>query len=154
MKIGKGPKRFGGPSKEFLARKGSQDQAKADAKASKLPDGGDINIFLDDERPCKGPWTLVRSPAKFLELITDERIAARVRRISLDWYLGAGIQNGEAVAADLAARLLDPAFMPNLEVIHFHSSDHDKALGMLRKVQESLGDRETYLDIGMPWDSK
>lgn len=41
MKIGKGPTRFGGPSQAFLDRKGSQEKAAADAKASRIPREGE-----------------------------------------------------------------------------------------------------------------
>lgn len=153
MKIGKGPKRFGGPSPEFLVRKAKQDKARRETEQSRVPAQGDINLFLDDEREAPKGWVLLRTPYAFLEKSEDKAIGARVRRIALDWYLGPGQPNGDAVAKDLAAKLMDPEFMPNLEMIHFHSSVHENALNMLRVVQAELGDRDIILDLGSPWDN-
>lgn len=156
MKIGKQPKRFGGPSQKFLDRKAAEKAAVEDVNRSRAPKTGAIGLFLDDERNPPENWTLLRSPYAFLEAIQDPEINPRVERISLDWYLGAGIHNGEVVAKDLAIRLLDPNFLPNLEIIHFHSSDHTRARAMFKSISDELGARgdKVMLDIGMPWDIK
>lgn len=154
MRTGKGTRRFGGPSQAFLNRKGSRENAAVEAWASSLPRTGDVNLFLDDERLPRDGWTLVRTPEAFKALMDDETVTSRVRRLALDWYLGSGHANGDEVASDLAARLAFPSFMPNLEIVHFHSSVHEKALGMLRIVERAIADRPAYvvLDIGKPWD--
>lgn len=156
MRTGKGPGRFGGPSKAFQDKKKSQESAAAEARASILPRTGDVNLFLDDERLPKEGWTLVRTPEALIALVDNPVIAPRIRRLALDWHLGTGHPNGDAVAKDLASRFLDPAFLPNLEIVHFHSSVREKALGMLRIVQQSVGNRidDIVLDIGKPWEAR
>lgn len=156
MRTGKGSMRFGDPSQAFLDRKASRDRTAAEAKASSLPRTGDVHLFLDDERLPREGWTLVRTPQAFLVLIDNPDIAPRVRRISLDWHLGAGQPDGDTVAKELATRLADPGFLPNLEAIHFHSSVRDKALGMMRTIWTALGERgeDVLLGLGKPWEER
>lgn len=156
MKTGRGPRRFGGPSQAFLDKQGSQGRAAAEASASVLPRVGNVNLFLDDERLPREGWTLVRTPETFTALIDNPAIANRIRRLSLDWDLGTGRPNGDAVASAIAARLADPGFLPNLEIIHFHSSVREKALGMMRTVWTALGARneDVMLDLGKPWSDR
>ena len=138
MKIGKTPKRMGGPSAAFLARQ-AERQAVMEGRP---PSEGGVRIYLDDERALPEGWTLARSPKAFFEMVGGDRdVSDRVTHLSLDWYLGTGVTNGEAVATTLADRFrTDPGFLPRLRAIGFHSSDRDKAVAMVRILRDAIGD--------------
>lgn len=163
MKIGKQPGRFGGPSQEFRRKRDEAERVAREAAARVVPADGPIRVYLDDDRPCPKGWTLVRSKDELFALLDgDTSAAARIERLSLDWHLGADQgrtgfvvrPNGEAVATALADRFrADDQFLPTLEIVHFHSSDPDKAIVMLRTIMAALSDTrldDVYLDIGAP----
>lgn len=137
MKLGKQPKRFGGPSAKFLARKAGLS---ADGKTinAQAPKEGSVHLFLDDDRPCPAGWTVARSAKAFFELI-DAIGPNRIETISLDWYLGACTPNGEAVAEQLLDLMRKkPDLFSKLELIRFHSSDRKMAIAMMRTLEEPL----------------
>jgi len=140
MKIGKQPKRFGGPSKAFIAKRDGDRVATKAAADVAVPDDGGVRIYLDDERPVPDGWTLAKSPAALMELLGGSRdVTDRVTHLSLDWYLGTGITNGEEIARRLAARFRDdPDYMPRLEAIGLHSSDRDKAIAMMQTLRDAI----------------
>ena len=122
---------------------------------TQLPAEGGVNIYLDDERPCPAGWTVVRSPGALYELIEGPRsVADRIVNLSLDWYLGAGMENGAKVAEWLAERFrADPAFLPKVEAIGLHSSDRKEAIGMFRILQDAIPEDRWYdmfVDTGTP----
>lgn len=155
MKIGKGPKRFGGPSRQFLARKAAMSAEGRPVAGQKPSKDGPINVFLDDERPCPTGWTLVRDPHAFEELL-DAMADGRIVRISLDWHLGTGIVNGEEIVRRLVSRMRrTPALFSNLELVRLHSSDRTKAIDMMHTVEQPLREGWTDLpffstDLGLP----
>lgn len=142
MKIGKQPKRLGGPSAKFLARKAAQ----MEADAQTVPGSGKVPLYLDDERACPKGWVLVRSPRALFDLIEGaDAIADRITHLSLDWHLGTGIMNGEGVADWLAERFhTNPDFLPRLEAVGLHSSDREKAMKMLHKLREAIPEERWY----------
>lgn len=145
MRIGKGPKRMGGPSKEFLARKAGMSAEGRPVAGRDPPKEGPVHVFLDDERPCPTGWTLVRDPKAFDDLLASLE-DGRIVSISLDWHLGTGIVNGEEVARRLVSTMRSrPALFSNLEVIRLHSSDRGKAIDMMRTIELPL--REGWTDI-------
>lgn len=146
MKIGKTPKRMGGPSPAFLARK-AEEQAIMEGRP---PSEGGVRIYLDDERPLPQGWTLARSPKAFFDMVGGDRdVSDRVTHLSLDWYLGTGVANGESVATTLADRFRsDAGFLPRLQAIGFHSSDRDKAIAMVHILRNAIGE-ERLDDIDM-----
>lgn len=152
MKIGKQPKRFGGPSAQFLAKKAAREEAQDQT----VPKAGLVPIYLDDERKCPPGWVLVRNPKALFDLIEgDDAVADRITHLSLDWHLGTGIMNGEAIAEWLATRFrADPeGFLPKLEAIGLHSSDREKALAMFRTLQDAIPEDRWYdmmVDTGTP----
>ncbi len=155
MRVGKGPKRFGGPSKQFLARKAALSAEGRPVAGRKPPKDGPVNVFLDDERPCPDGWTLVRDPHAFEELL-DGLDDGRIVRISLDWHLGTGIVNGEEIARRLVSRMRrTPALFSNLEMVRLHSSDRGKAIDMMHTIEQPLREGWTELpffstDLGLP----
>lgn len=148
MKIGKQPRRLGGPSQKFLDRK-AQEEA---VRQERQQESGTIRVYLDDERKCPEGWTLVRTPKAFMALI-DGNGASRISHLSLDWYLGTGIMNGEAIAQSLSDRFReDCSFLPALKAIGLHSSDREKAIAMFHILMDGLGDRadDIWVDTGTP----
>lgn len=115
------------------------------------PATGPVRVYLDDERPCPPGWTLARSPAEFWNLIETIDLQ-RIEAISLDWYLGAGIDNGVIVAQALSERIQsDPAAFSQLEMIGLHSSDHEQAINMARLLEKSGANGERppfYVHVG------
>lgn len=150
LKLGKQPKRLGGPSAQFLARKA----AAQDASDQKAPSAGLVPVYLDDERPCPKGWTLARTPKALFDLIEDRVISDRITHLSLDWHLGAGISNGEAVADRLAERFrAEPDFLPSLKAIGLHSSDREKAISMFHTLMAAIPEErqdEIWVDTGTP----
>ena len=151
MKIGKTPKRMGGPSATFLARK-AEEQAILEGRP---PSEGGVKVYLDDERPLPSGWTLARSPGAFFEMVGGDRdVSDRITHLSLDWYLGSGVSDGESVARRLAELFhAAPGFMPRLRAIGMHSSDRDKAVAMYRIINEALTEdrrEEIVIDLGTP----
>lgn len=155
MKIGKGPKRFGGPSEKFLMRKRGLDPNGRPATGGVMPKEGPVRIFLDDERALPFGWTLARGPKEFFDLV-DGLAPGRLVGLSLDWHLGAEVVNGEEIARTLVRRMKEkPETFSNLEIIRLHSSDRVKAIAMMRTVEEPL--REDWpglpfysTDLGLP----
>lgn len=147
MKIGRST-RHGGPSKEFLERKGLAKAALDEAAARRVPDEGPVHLYLDDTRPTPAGWTLVRSPGELWELLGGDRdVTSRVEALSLDYDLGVGITNGQMVAERLAERFRDdPSYLPRLRVLGLHSQNQDKALEMIRTLRKAIG-RERWYDI-------
>lgn len=138
MRIGNGPKRFGGPSQKFLSKKKGLDQQGRPVAGEKPPKDGPVRIFLDDERALPKGWTLARGPGEFMKLL-DEVAPGRIVAISLDWHLGTGVANGEDVARRLIGRMRDrPELFSNLEIIWLHSSDRQKAIAMMHTVETPL----------------
>lgn len=147
LKIGKGPKRMRTREERRIMGAGIPSKALA-AEMKRIatpPSEGPVSIFLDDERPCPQGYVLARSPGELDDLIArvgEERIA----HLALDWYLGAGVVNGEKVAEDIASRLRsDPRAYPALTVVSLHSSDRTKAIAMLRTIEEAAEDRDPDL---------
>lgn len=138
MKIGKGPKRMGGPSAAFIARKAERDAV----QEGRPPSDGGVMLYLDDERPLPEGWTLARSPRAFFELVGGDRdVSDRITHLSLDWYLGSGVSDGLVVAGRIADRFHeDPGFLPRLKAIGLHSSDRDKAVEMHRILEDAIPD--------------
>lgn len=148
MKIGKTPKRMGGPSAAFLARKAEQDAI----LEGRPPSDGGVKVYLDDERALPQGWTLARSPAAFFEMVGGDRdVSDRITHISLDWHLGTGVADGETVARRLAECFTtDPGFMPRLRAIGFHSSDRKRAVAMHRMIDDALSeDRREEIDMSL-----
>jgi hypothetical protein len=147
LKIGRGPKRMRTREERTAMRAGMTPmQARTAVKtASTPPREGPVSIFLDDERACPEGYTLARSPSAFRELV--ETVGeARVAHLALDWYLGVGVVNGQAVAEEIAARLrADPGAYPALKVVTLHSSDREKAIAMLRTIETATEGRDPSL---------
>lgn len=138
MKIGKGPKRFGGPSKEFARRKALEEGTPiASVRPDEVRATGDVMLFLDDERQTPKGWTLARDPAALYALLDAPHVSERVTMISLDWHLADG-ETGDAVAEHLAERLADQTFLPLLEGIMLHSSVPEKARGMAKTIIDAI----------------
>ena len=149
MKI-RPPKYPNKKSDKFLARKA----AEAEKLSKAAPESGDIKIFLDDERECPKGWVLARNPAEFTDLIEDAE-NGRITEISLDWYLGAGIADGVAVAKYLSELMnSDTERFKSLECIRFHSSDQEKAAEMMRTIIDPYRDKgempDFAIDFGVP----
>lgn len=147
MRIGRGPKRMRSKDERIAMRNGlSPHQAAAAVKAAATPPReGPVSIFLDDERDCPEGYTLARSPGDLRELI--ETVGEdRVAHLALDWYLGVGVTNGEAVAKEIAERLRsDPMAYPALKVVTLHSSDRERATAMLHTIELATEDRDPSL---------
>ena len=95
-------------------------------------------IYLDDERPCPPGWVLVKNSTSLFNILDGEH-AAKVQLLSLDWYLGVGVYDGEKIATLLAERFrTDPQFLPSLQGIVFHSSDRTAARRMLNTVFDAV----------------
>jgi hypothetical protein len=136
VKIGKGPKRMGGPSPKFLARKAAEAALRGPAAVpgAPVPTDGPVRVFLDDERACPKGWILARSSAELIRIIGD--LGDRIEALSLDWYLGSGHVNGEFIAEDLIKRAgEDPRFLPLLRIVTAHSSDRSRAYNMVRTIE-------------------
>lgn len=147
LKIGKGPKRFRTREERRIMAGGVTSSAIA-AEMKRIatpPSEGPVSIFLDDERPCPQGYVLARSPGEFDELVS--RVGEdRVAHLALDWYLGAGVVNGEKVAEKIASRLRsNPRAYPALTVVSLHSSDRTKAIAMLRTIEEAAEERDPEL---------
>jgi hypothetical protein len=137
------------------------DRKRADIRAKKIresdekkvPEQGFVNIFMDDEREIPeslrrhGQWVLVRSVEDLLSLVDDEKVTSRVREISLDWYMGI-YPNGEKAVEGLLKRFDEnPQFLPELEVIYFHSSDIDKCRLMHARMESVAESRDFFLCV-------
>lgn len=147
LKIGRGPKRMRTREERTAMRNGmSPMQAKTAVNAaSSPPREGPVSIFLDDERPCPEGYTLARSPGALRELVESVG-EARVAHLALDWHLGVGVVNGQAVAEEIATRLRsDPCAYPGLKVVTLHSSDREKAIAMLRTIETAAEGRDPSL---------
>src|SRR5690606_32772286 len=74
--------------------KGYRSRLKQAKAAPKNPYKDDlIRIFLDDERPCPPGWILCRNVIEF-ETALKHTPKGKLRAVSLDWYLGAGVMDG------------------------------------------------------------
>lgn len=126
----KPPKKPRKPSAKFLARKAAETEAKHKA----LPDEGEVRLYLDDERNPPEGWTLVRSPTALRNMI-DTLEPGRLTGLSLDWHLGAGLPNGEQVVEDILELMrVRAGQFQNLDMVHLHSSDREKAANMARRI--------------------
>lgn len=162
MKIGKAPKRFGGPSTKF------DERSKADAKAKRAAERqaaksvaaeGPLSVFLDDDRDCPPGWTLVETTEEMIAVISDPANTARIERLAFDWHLGDGRPNAEAAATWLAERFEeDSQYVPALEVVFFHSTNKDKALEMMRRIQRGIDRRNSrrfiMMDLCLPFEAE
>lgn len=155
MKIGKAAKRFGGPSASFRERKIEDDRKAAEQlrlAARTVPAEGPLSVFLDDVRTAPPGWVLVLDGASLETLLDAE--GARVERLSLDWHLGSGVPDGDTVATALAERFgRDPAALPLLEELYFHSDKREAALDMFRTVRRAIPLSRKYdihMDVGKP----
>jgi hypothetical protein len=138
MKIGKQPKRMGQPSAAFLARQASSSEAAQ-------PSDGSLRLYLDDERPCPRGWLLARSPKAFFDAL-EAAPAGKIREIALDWYLGAGVADGITVGHRLVEVMKErPELFSGLETVYLHSSDRQKAIEMMRIIEQPL--REDWQGI-------
>lgn len=180
MKIGKQPRRWGKPSRDYPNDlktrpktetreriiqkefnrptpfgKGTQSSNSLVSQTLALDAVGQssskddfVRIYLDDERPKPDGWLLARSPFEFFELLNrGKEFTDKIITISLDWYLGVGVVNGEEVAHRLAKMFKeDVNFLPNIECISMHSSDRDAARRMIDKIRPAISqDRENPL---------
>lgn len=155
MKIGKAPRRFGGPSQAFKDRKAEEARQAARElrlSARTIPVEGPLSVFMDDERTAPPGWVLVLDGEALQTLLDAE--GGRVAQLSLDWDLGPGVPKGDTVAEALAERFArDPAALPVLEVVHFHSHNRDRAIDMSRTLRKALpADRryDIHLSVGKP----
>lgn len=81
-----------------------------------MPRNEKLSIWLDDEREAPEGWVHVKNPWDLLKIIDDPEAGQKITRISLDWYLGAGIENGEKVAERICDRIRsNPNFLPVLK---------------------------------------
>lgn len=145
-KIGK---RFSSP----YDRKRSDSRKKKiqESKDKLVPDEGYVHIFMDDERHIpesisfqRNQWVLARYVSDMLDMVDNPSINPRVREISLDWYMGHAYPNGIRAVEELLKRFDENEnFLPDLEVIYFHSSDIDKCREM-HKMMEPVAEARDF----------
>lgn len=144
------------PTARDLIRE-AKARAATDAAASIVPTEGPVRIFLDDERPPPEGWVLCRDGEAF-DAAMETVEPCRIEAIAFDWHLGGDVENGEAVLERFLARLVpDVRSFSILEIVHFHSSDHDAAMRMMRRSVEVLKEADVpfpdfCLDVGEAWD--
>ena len=135
--LNKNGKRFGGPKKP-KAPKTFKMMHEAKAQPPVDPRSDDLKIFLDDERQAPSGTLLIRNPKEFYETINALE-AGKLRSLSLDWYLGYDVPNGEEVAQFIADDIITrPEIYSNLEDIRMHSSDIIKAGIMARTIDKAI----------------
>lgn len=133
--------RLGRTPKRYVSKKAQTPIGTATADA---PGTGPVRIYLDDERPCPEGWILARSEARFWKLV--DQAAGRITHMSLDWHLGTGLPDGEAIAIELASRMrTSPDAFSSLSYVGFHSSDRKKAAAMLRTIEDVLQDDDALV---------
>lgn len=130
MKI-KAPRKQRKLSDKFLARKAKE----AEDRKKTLPEDGPVRLFLDDERDPPQNYTLVRSPHRFLQIISELE-NGRITEISLDWYLGPGIMNGEEVVENFLRIMKNsPEKFAKLERVTIHSSNLEASVKMAKALE-------------------
>lgn len=104
-----------------------------------IPKDGSLSLWLDDERPAPNNWIAIKTPWDFINILDDKEISGNITRMSLDWYLGAGVDNGEKVASKISNRIRsNPDFLPSIKEVFNHSSDRDKARSMAIMINDAF----------------
>lgn len=98
----------------------------------------EIRLFVDDERTAFAGWTLARTVREAMAFFDDDDTETRITHLSLDYYLGNGL-NGAELAREMVARVfyLKLPIFEKLEIVYFHSSDRTFAMKQVKIFEEA-----------------
>lgn len=94
-----------------------------------------IKLWLDDERVPEEGWTWAKSVHEAMRILNEDVV---VIEMSLDWYLGDGVLDGQFFVEEVFLKmhyLGRPEVFANTTRINCHSSDRDRRIKMAQVAQ-------------------